>query len=50
MPFSGSDVLALGIAPGPAVGNVLQAFERWWIEAIFHPMLNSRAECLKSWR
>jgi poly(A) polymerase len=30
MPFSGDDVLALGIAPGPAVGNVLRAFETWW--------------------
>jgi poly(A) polymerase len=30
MPFSGGDILALGIAPGPAVGNVLRAFETWW--------------------
>ncbi|MGO4682902.1 CCA tRNA nucleotidyltransferase [Hyphomicrobium sp. 2TAF46] len=31
LPVSGSDVIALGIAPGPAIGNVLQAFENWWI-------------------
>jgi poly(A) polymerase len=31
MPFTGSDVLALGVAPGPAVGNVLKAFENWWL-------------------
>ena len=30
MPFSGGDILALGVAPGPAVGNVLRAFETWW--------------------
>lgn len=31
MPFTGSDVLAQGVAPGPAVGNVLKAFESWWL-------------------
>ncbi len=31
MPVSGSDVIALGYAPGPAIGSVLQAFENWWI-------------------
>lgn len=31
MPVSGSDVIALGIAPGPAVGGILQAFEKWWV-------------------
>jgi poly(A) polymerase len=31
MPFTGSDVLAEGVAPGPAVGNVLKAFENWWL-------------------
>ena len=31
MPFSGADVLALGLAPGPKIGVVLAAFERWWI-------------------
>jgi poly(A) polymerase len=31
MPFKGSDVLALGVAPGPRVGVILKAFEAWWI-------------------
>jgi len=35
MPFGGSDVLALGVAAGPAVGDVLKAFETWWIASDF---------------
>jgi poly(A) polymerase len=35
MPFSGADVLALGIPAGPRVGRALRAFEAWWIEAGF---------------
>ncbi|HET6390155.1 CCA tRNA nucleotidyltransferase [Hyphomicrobium sp.] len=31
MPVSGSDVIALGFAPGPAIGGILQAFEKWWV-------------------
>ncbi len=31
MPFSGSDVLALGVPPGPRVGVILKAFEAWWM-------------------
>jgi len=34
-PFSGSDVLALGVPPGPAVGRILAAFEAWWIASDF---------------
>jgi poly(A) polymerase len=47
MPFSGSDVLALGIAPGPAVGGVLQAFERWWIENDFPSDAARQSKMLK---
>ena len=35
MPFSGSDVLALGVPPGPAVGEILRAFETWWVTTDF---------------
>ena len=35
MPFGGKDVVALGIGPGPAVGEVLRRFETWWIKAGF---------------
>jgi poly(A) polymerase len=35
MPVSGSDVMALGVAQGVAVGSVLQAFEKWWIDKDF---------------
>lgn len=36
-PIGGADVLALGIAPGPAVGKMLAAAEDWWIEQDFRP-------------
>lgn len=32
LPISGGDVVALGIAPGPAVSAVIESFERWWID------------------
>lgn len=35
LPFTGADVVALGVAPGPRVGEVLRAFEAWWIDAGF---------------
>lgn len=35
MPFKGSDVVALGVLPGPNVGIVLQHFRDWWIAADF---------------
>ena len=31
LPVRGSDVLALGIPAGPAVGSMIAAFEAWWI-------------------
>ena len=35
LPFSGADLLALGIPAGPCIGRLLKAFEAWWIEAGF---------------
>lgn len=35
MPVRGADVLALGVKAGPGVGQILRAFEDWWIEAGF---------------
>ena len=35
LPVGGADVLALGIAPGPRVGALLGAIERWWVEGDF---------------
>jgi poly(A) polymerase len=35
MPFSGTDVLTLGVPAGPRIGRTLRAFEAWWIEAGF---------------
>ena len=37
LPISGADVLALGLAPGPKVGELLRAVEEWWIESAFAP-------------
>lgn len=34
-PFTGRDVLALGVKPGTNVGAILSATKRWWIEADF---------------
>jgi poly(A) polymerase len=31
MPFAGRDIVARGVAPGPRVGEVIRAFENWWI-------------------
>ena len=35
MPFTGANVVALGVPPGPPVGSVLKAFEDWWIAQDF---------------
>lgn len=35
IPFRGADVVALGVAPGPDVGTVLQLFRDWWVGAGF---------------
>jgi poly(A) polymerase len=35
LPVRGRDVLALGLAPGPAVGEALAAVEDWWIDGNF---------------
>ncbi|HTV45865.1 MAG TPA: CCA tRNA nucleotidyltransferase [Stellaceae bacterium] len=34
-PLGGNDVLALGIPPGPRVGALLDAIERWWAAGDF---------------
>jgi poly(A) polymerase len=34
-PLRGADVLALGVQPGPAVGNLLREIEAWWIASDF---------------
>lgn len=47
MPFSGSDVMALGVAQGVAVGSVLQAFERWWVDSDFPSDAEQQRKMLK---
>ena len=42
-PLSGHDVTALGIPPGPRVGALLGAVERWWEAGDFAA---DRAACL----
>lgn len=34
-PFTGADVLALGVDAGPKVGKILSKFETWWIAQNF---------------
>ncbi|HSI01596.1 MAG TPA: CCA tRNA nucleotidyltransferase [Reyranella sp.] len=43
LPVSGGDALKLGLRPGPKVGALIDAIERWWIERDFAP---DRAACL----
>jgi poly(A) polymerase len=42
-PLTGHDVIALGIPPGPRLGALLAAVERWWEAADFTP---DRTQCL----
>ena len=42
-PLKGRDVTALGLAPGPAVGQILGAVEEWWIDGDFKAV---RRACL----
>jgi poly(A) polymerase len=43
LPVGGADALKLGLKPGPKVGDLLEAVERWWIEGDFTA---DRAACL----
>jgi len=43
LPIGGADALALGLKPGPRVGVLLEAVERWWIDTDFSA---DRAACL----
>jgi poly(A) polymerase len=35
LPVSGGDALKLGLKPGPKVGALIDAVERWWIDGDF---------------
>lgn len=35
LPVSGGDALKLGLKPGPRVGALIEAVERWWIDGDF---------------
>ena len=43
LPVGGGDALKLGLRPGPKVGRLIEAVERWWIEGDFAA---DRAACL----
>ena len=43
LPVSGGDALTFGLKPGPKVGALLEAVERWWIAGNF---CADRAACL----
>jgi len=43
LPVSGGDALKLGLKPGPRVGALIEAVERWWIDGDF---VADRAACL----
>ena len=46
-PLRGGDVLALGVTPGPRVGELLRAVEDWWIAAGFKPLRDEALKKLK---
>lgn len=46
-PISGHDVQALGVKPGPALGQALAAVQAWWVEHDFAP---DRGKCLQKLR
>lgn len=43
LPVSGGDALKLGLKPGPKVGALIDAVERWWVDGDFAA---DRAACL----
>ncbi|HEX2480048.1 MAG TPA: CCA tRNA nucleotidyltransferase [Geminicoccaceae bacterium] len=43
LPVGGDDILALGVPPGPEIGELLRALEAWWVARDFAP---DRAACL----
>ena len=43
LPVSGGDALKIGLKPGPKVGALIEAVERWWIDGDFAA---DRAACL----
>lgn len=47
LPFSGSDILALGVAAGPQVGRILEAFEHWWMAENFPSDAERQSNMLK---
>jgi poly(A) polymerase len=47
-PVSGSDVTALGVPPGPAIGEVVRKLEEWWIDRDFAPDRESLKHHLRS--
>ncbi len=36
-PLKGDDILAMGLSPGPRVGDILHAVEAWWVAQNFVP-------------
>jgi poly(A) polymerase len=47
-PLKGRDVLALGVAHGPRVGELLDGVRQWWEEADFQPSPQACLERLKA--
>ena len=43
LPLDGSDVVALGVAPGPAVGEIIREVKAWWLAG---GLTADRAACL----
>jgi poly(A) polymerase len=44
LPLMGEDLLALGLAPGPRIGEILRDVEAWWVAENFRP---DHAACME---
>lgn len=45
-PLSGADIVALGVTPGPRVGEILAKVEGWWIDQGFTNDMQALHQCL----
>jgi poly(A) polymerase len=44
MPVNGKDLIAIGLKPGPELGETLRLLEDWWMQSDFKPSKNALLE------
>jgi hypothetical protein len=48
-PLGGRDALALGLSPGPEIGQALAAVESWWVDSGFTADATACRDRLTAW-